>query len=148
MKKLSLDEIKAGALIGEPVPVSIKIMFNDEEAEVDTYIKPFNYETAVASLSAYAEKKESLAGIIASCVTDKKGKPVFTEQQVRQHFNQHLVEAAWQKIYEVNHPKKENKDDGDDAGKSKSSSAKMMKSGLSSLATESAGEPLRPPSEP
>ena len=144
MKKLSLSDIKNGGLVGQPVAVTIKIMHQGEECEFDTHIKPFSYATAVAKFKAYAEEKEQLAGIIATCITDAKGNPVFTEQEVRENFNQQLIELIWGEIHKVNYPKIEK----DDEGKSKPSSVKTTKRGLSSSATESVETPSKPPSTP
>lgn len=102
MKKLSLNDIKSGVLMTEPEQIKVQIKLNGEDAEFDTYILPFSYDTAVAQMKAYGEKKEALAGILASVICDKKGKLIFTETDVRTKFNQALVDAIWTKIVEVN----------------------------------------------
>lgn len=102
MKKLSLKEIKSGALMGKPEHVTVKIKVNGEDAEFDTYIQPFSYNTAVAQMKSYTENKESLAGILASVICDENGKLEFTENEIRTHFNQALVDALWNKIFDVN----------------------------------------------
>lgn len=102
MKKLSLKEIKEGKLIGKPEKVSVQIKVDGEDAEFETYLKPFNYDTAVANFKAFGESREALAGILASCICDESGKLEFTEQEIRQNFNQALVEAIWLKVVEVN----------------------------------------------
>ena len=86
----------------EPEKITVKIKLNGEDVEFDTYILPFSYETAVAEMKAYGEKKEALAGILASVVCDDKGKLAFTEVEIRTKFNQALVNAIWAKIVEVN----------------------------------------------
>jgi len=102
MKKLKIDQIKSGVLIGKPVLATVQIKYEGEDAEFETYIKPFSYETAVANLRAIGEKKEALAGILASCICNEKGEPTFTESEIRQHFNQSLVDTIWAKVVEIN----------------------------------------------
>lgn len=102
MKKLKIDQIKSGILIGKPVFATVQIKYEGEDAEFETYIKPFSYETAVANLRAIGEKKEALAGILSSCICDEKGEATFTEDEIRKHFNQSLVDAIWAKVVEIN----------------------------------------------
>lgn len=102
MKKLSADQIKSGILLGKPEQVTVQVLVNGEESEFTTYIKPFNYQSAVANMKAYGENKEALAGILASCITDEYGVPTFTEDEVRLHFSQALVDIIWVKIVEIN----------------------------------------------
>lgn len=102
MKKLSADQIKSGVLLGKPEQVTVQVLVNGEESEFTTYIKPFNYQSAVANMKAYGENKEALAGILASCITDEDGVPTFTEDEVRLHFSQALVDIIWVKIVEIN----------------------------------------------
>lgn len=102
MKKLTVENITAGQLIGEPQKVEIKVDFNGEERVFETTLKPFSYDTAVAHLRAFGEKKEALAGILASSMLDENGKPQFTEDQVRQYFSQELTNAVWSKLVEIN----------------------------------------------
>lgn len=102
MKKLSLKDIKSGLLMGKPEEITVKIKVGGEDCEFNTFILPFSYDTAVAQLKAFGEKKEALAGILASVICDKDGKLEFTEDDVRTKFNQALVDAIWSKIVEVN----------------------------------------------
>ena len=102
MKKLKIDQIKSGILIGKPVFATVQIKYEGEDAEFETYIKPFSYETAVANLRAMGEQKEALAGILSSCICDEKGEATFTEDEIRKHFNQSLVDAIWAKVVEIN----------------------------------------------
>ena len=102
MGKLTLDTIKSGKLVSEIEKVTVKVNVKGDELEFDTYIKPFSYSTAVAQMKAYGEDKESLAGIISTCICDEKGNLAFTESEVRNNFSQGLVDAVWDKIYEVN----------------------------------------------
>lgn len=102
MKKLTLDEIKAGVLVKGLEKVTVQLKVEGEDAEFDTFVKPFSYATAVAQLKAYGEDKEALAGVLASCLCDETGGLIFTEDDVRKHFSQSLVDAIWEKVYDVN----------------------------------------------
>lgn len=102
MKKLTLKNIKSGMLMGEPEKITVEIKVKGEDCEFDTFILPFSYDTAVAQLKAFGEKKEALAGILASVICDEKGELVFTETEIRKKFNQALVDAIWAKIVEIN----------------------------------------------
>lgn len=101
-KKISIAEIQSGALIGTPVAISVPITLGDDECEFDTHVKPFSYATVVARWNAVGQNKEALAGTIASCICDEKGKLSFTENEVRENFSEELIEALWAKIIEVN----------------------------------------------
>ncbi len=102
MKKIDITEINAGVLITKPQAVTVQIKYNGEDAEFDTFIKPYSYDTAVAKLRAFGENKEALAGILAASICDAEGNLQFTEAQVRQNFSQDLTDALWFKIVEVN----------------------------------------------
>ena len=102
MKKLSLKDIKSGALMGKPEPVAVQIKVNGEVMEFDTHVLPFSYSTAVAQMKAYGENKEALAGVLASVICDDKGNLIFTEDEIRTLFNQALVDAMWTKIVDIN----------------------------------------------
>ena len=134
MKKLSLSEIKSGALLGKPQPITVQIKVDGEDFEFDTHIKPFSYATVVARWKAVGENKEALAGTIASCVCDEAGELQFTEDQVREKFSEQLIEAIWQKIYDVNNI----------GGKSTTKSSEKTSSLQNSPSTESVETPLKP----
>ncbi|MHA3078773.1 phage tail assembly chaperone family protein, TAC [Acinetobacter sp. ANC 5502] len=102
MKKIDITEINAGVLIAKPQAVTVQITYNGEDAEFDTFIKPYSYDTAVAKLRAFGENKEALAGILAASICDAEGNLQFTEAQVRQNFSQDLTDAIWSKVVEVN----------------------------------------------
>ena len=134
MKKLSLSEIKSGALLGKPQPITVQIKVDGEDFEFDTHIKPFSYATVVARWKAVGENKEALAGTIASCVCDEAGELQFTEDQVREKFSEQLIEAVWQKIYDVNNI----------GGKSATTNSEKTNSLQNSPSTESVETPLKP----
>lgn len=114
MKKLTLDQIKSGSLVGQPEFVTIELEVNKEKCEFDTYIKPFSYATAVARMQAYGQNKEALAGIIAGSLYTKEVieiegeedqtlfKPTFTADEVRENFTEPMTDAIWSKIIEIN----------------------------------------------
>ena len=126
-KKISIAEIQSGALIGTPVAISVPITLGDEECEFDTHVKPFSYATVVARWNAVGQNKEALAGTIASCICDEKGKLSFTENEVRENFSEELIEALWAKIIEVNNI----------GGKLKKMSSEKTNSSQNSPSTES-----------
>ena len=88
--------------MGGPEKITVEIKFKGEDCQFDTFILPFSYDTAVAQLKAFGEKKEALAGILASVICDEAGKLVFTEIEIRKKFNQPLTDAIWAKIVEIN----------------------------------------------
>ena len=126
-KKISIAEIQSGALIGTPVAISVPITLGDDECEFDTHVKPFSYATVVARWNAVGQNKEALAGTIASCICDEKGKLSFTENEVRENFSEELIEALWAKIIEVNNI----------GGKLKKMSSEKTNSSQNSPSTES-----------
>lgn len=130
-KKISIAEIQSGALIGTPVAISVPITLGDEECEFDTHVKPFSYATVVARWSAVGQKKEQLAGAIASCVCDETGKLLFTDNDVRANFSEVLIEALWAKIIEVNNI----------GGKLKTTNSEKTNSSQNSPSAESVGTP-------
>lgn len=118
MKKLSIDQIKSGVLIGKPEPITVEVKVDGETCEFDCLIMPFSYATAVAQMQAFGEKKETLAGILASVIVHetteevinernestfiKKFVETFTANDIRERFNQALVDAIWTKVVEIN----------------------------------------------
>ena len=102
MKKLSIAQIKNGECRGAPEFVTVEFKLHGEDTSIDLYILPFGYSTSVAQMQAFGEKKESLAGILASCICDASGTLEFTEDDIRTKFPQSLVEAIWSKVIEVN----------------------------------------------
>lgn len=102
MKKLSIDQIKSGVLVGKPEPITVEVKVYGEMHEFDAYVTPFGYEAAVAQMRAFGEKKEALAGILASVICDESGILVFTEDDIRSKFNQPFIETMWAKVVEIN----------------------------------------------
>ncbi|MDQ8951941.1 phage tail assembly chaperone family protein, TAC [Acinetobacter rudis] len=102
MKKLSIDQIKSGVLVGKPEKITVTVKVHGEEHEFDSYITPFGYEAVIAQMRAFGEKKEALAGILASVMCDENGVLIFTEDDVRSKFNQPFIETMWAKVVEIN----------------------------------------------
>lgn len=102
MKTLSIEQIKSGALVGKPEPITVEVKVHGEMHAFKAYIMPFGYEAAVAQLRAFGQKKEALAGILASVICDEEGVLVFTEEDIRSKFNQPFTEILWDKVVETN----------------------------------------------
>lgn len=102
MKQLTANMITAGKLVLKPQAVSIKIFMDGEECEFKTTLKPFSYETSVAQMRAFGEKRESLADILAVSILNENGEPEFTAEHIRTCFSKELTDAIWNKLVEVN----------------------------------------------
>ena len=100
--RLSIAQIKNGECRGAPEFVTVEFKLHGEDTSIDLYILPFGYSTSVAQMQAFGEKKEALAGMLASVICDKDGKLEFTEKEIRTHFNDTLTDAVWSKIVEIN----------------------------------------------
>jgi len=136
-KKLSLADIKAGILIDTPEKITVEIMVSGEPCEFETHIKIMDYSTAIAQMQANQENKEALASILADCIVDEKGKPEFTEAEIRQHFSKPLIDAVWAEILKKNF-----------LGKvTAKQNLKEKNSGQSLSSTALEAEPLPKPSE-
>ncbi|WP_252715350.1 phage tail assembly chaperone family protein, TAC [Acinetobacter bereziniae] len=102
MKKLSISQIKKGECRGAPELATIEFKLHGEDTSVDFYILPFGYSTSVAQMQAFGEKKEALAGMLASVICDEEGNLIFSEDDVRKLFNDTLTDATWNKVVEIN----------------------------------------------
>ncbi|NUF19342.1 phage tail assembly chaperone family protein, TAC [Acinetobacter baumannii] len=102
MNKLSIEDILSGALVGKPELIEVDIVVNGKPCTFETYIKIMDYDTAKAQMEANTEGREGLASILADCIVTEDGQRIFTEEQVRQKFNKHLIDALWAKILEKN----------------------------------------------
>ncbi|MFX9004046.1 phage tail assembly chaperone family protein, TAC, partial [Acinetobacter baumannii] len=106
-----------------------------------TYIKIMDYDTAKAQMEANTEGREGLASILADCIVTEDGQRIFTEEQVRQKFNKHLIDALWAKILEknflgkLNTPKKssENLSSGRNSSKTGSQEKQLRKQNETSV---------------
>lgn len=134
MKKLTLAEIKSGALVDAPEKIEVEITVKGEPHSFETYIKIMDYSTAVAQMKAGIEKKEALASILADCIVDESGKSEFTEAEIRATFSKPLIDAIWEKIIEKNYLGKVN---------TATTSSKTLNSGQNSSSTASVAKRSR-----
>lgn len=109
--ELSLNSLdKAGAFTGAPVKRSITWKDSGgKEIAMDVYVLRMSYRTAVSDLSSVTGKKDPVAGRIAACITNAKGQPVFTPEDItgeadpsRGPLDGNLTVALLQAIGEVN----------------------------------------------
>lgn len=102
MKEITLDAIKSGALIGKPTEITVELKVKGELRSFTTYLRPYSYSTAVANMTSFSEKREALAGMIATSICDADGNDLVSEDDVRKTFSEALVHALWTKIVEIN----------------------------------------------
>ncbi|SSR05724.1 phage tail assembly chaperone family protein, TAC [Acinetobacter baumannii] len=138
MNKLSIEDILSGALVGKPELIEVDIVVNGKPCTFETYIKIMDYDTAKAQMEANTEGREGLASILADCIVTEDGQRIFTEEQVRQKFNKHLIDALWAKILEKNFLGKLN---------TPKKSSENLSSGRNSSKTGSQEKQLRKPKE-
>ena len=108
--KLGIDTLeKAGAFAGAPVEREISWEQDGEEMTATTFVRKLSYQSAVADIKASKDNRDVVAGRIASCICDKKGKPVFTADDItgesdpeRGPLNHNLTVALLVAISEVN----------------------------------------------
>lgn len=143
--KLSIDELqKAGSFSGAPVEKEVIWEQDGETFTATTYVRKMSYQTAVEDIRAVRTGELTvIAGRIASCICDEKGKPVFTVGDItgeanpeRGPLNNNLTMALLGVIADVN-----------GMGKPGKNSAKKTNSGTSLSSAESADELLTKPSE-
>lgn len=78
IKKLSIEQLKQSAFVGEPVLKTVSFTQDGEECEFDVYVRKMSYQSAVTDGKAWAQDQSILvAGRILSCILDGEGKPVF-----------------------------------------------------------------------
>ncbi|WP_127493071.1 phage tail assembly chaperone family protein, TAC [Acinetobacter calcoaceticus] len=102
MTKLTLDDIKSGALVDVPEKIDVEIMVKGQPRTIETFIKIMDYTTAIAQMAANKAGREGLASILADCIVKENGEPEFTEEQIRKLFNKPLIDAIWEKIVQKN----------------------------------------------
>lgn len=127
------DEIKNKALLDEITPITFEIMYKGELCEIDSFIKPAPYSVTHQRYTEISNNRDAMAPVIAARICDENGKVLFTVKDVRQFFNDHLTDAIWQKIWEVDHPKPKVPEE-------------MTNSGTSLSLPELEAEPLQKPS--
>jgi hypothetical protein len=81
-KKLSLSELKSSGpcYVGKPVPVNVEWSVGDDDYEIDVFVRPFSYSTAVSDLESLRDPdaQSNTAKRIATSVVDESGNPVFS----------------------------------------------------------------------
>lgn len=102
MKEITLDAIKSGDLIGKPTQITVELVVKGELRSFTTYLRPYSYSTAIANMTSFSEKREALAGMIATSICDENGNDLVSEDDVRKKFSEALVHALWIKIVEIN----------------------------------------------
>jgi hypothetical protein len=140
MGNLSLESLtQQGAFTGAPLPREITWESDGEEYTATVYVRRLSYHAAVHDVEAAHGRMDGIAGRIAACIVDDKGKPVFTPQDItgeadpeRGALHRNLTLALLAVIGEVN-----------GLGKSKSRSVTTTSSGTNSSSTASAAEPLK-----
>jgi len=109
--KLSIAELqKINAFCGEPVEREITWMQGEQEYTATVYVRRMSYKTTVSDLQNAKDGSGAvLAGRIASCICDEKGKAVFTVADItgeadpqRGPLDSHLTMALLTVIGEVN----------------------------------------------
>lgn len=80
---LSLDALnKMGAFSGAPVKKQITWESEGEEHVIDVYVRRLSYKTAVSDIRSVKGNDDAVAGRIANCICDDKGKAVFTPADI------------------------------------------------------------------
>lgn len=104
MKKLTLSDIQNGALLSEAKAETIEFVLQGEMVAVDVWIKPLSYQETEQYYQQLRDGNvESIAPEwIAKSIVDEEGKTVFKAAQVRQLFNQQLMNAVLNKIFQLN----------------------------------------------
>ncbi|WKT59105.1 phage tail assembly chaperone family protein, TAC [Microbulbifer thermotolerans] len=108
--ELSIDALQqVGAFTGAPVQRQIRWRQGENEFEATVYVRRLSYKTAVSDLQAARGNGDAVAGRIAACIVDAKGKPVFTPEDItgeadpqRGPLDGNLTVALLQAIGEVN----------------------------------------------
>lgn len=99
-----------GAFTGAPVKRDVTWKTpQGEDVTMEVYVLRMSYRTAVSDLSSVTGKKDPVAGRIAACITNAKGEPVFTPEDItgeadpnRGPLDGNLTVALLQAIGEVN----------------------------------------------
>lgn len=77
--KLGIDTLQeAGAFAGAPVEKEIEWEHGGDKLTATTFVRKMSYQTAVSDIKVGVDNADLIAGRIAACVCDEKGKPVFT----------------------------------------------------------------------
>jgi|SRR5690606_12840817 len=109
MSILSIESLKNGGFVGAPVEREVEWEQNGEQVKATVFVRPMSYQTAREDILSARDKKDSLAGRIASSIVDAEGKPIFTIEDItgeaspdRGPLNVSLTTALLVLISEVN----------------------------------------------
>ena len=82
--KLSIANLKkVGAFTGAPVEKEISWKTNKGQTQTATvYVRPLSYDSAISDIKSATNKGDPIAGRIAACICDEKGKKVFTPKDI------------------------------------------------------------------
>jgi hypothetical protein len=146
-KKLTLDQLKTTKSIfaGRPVPEKVQWSNDGEDYEIDVFVRPYNYDSAVAHLDSLRTGTDTTATRIAYAIVDDAGTPIFTPADITgesgtEHgaMSQEFVMALLGAIYRANHLGKP---------QAQTPSTKKRKRGVSLSATGSVAEQLQKPAK-
>lgn len=140
--ELSINSLqKAGAFSGAPVQKEVTWKQGADDMTATVYVRRLSYHTAISDINSMAGRQDAVAGRIAACIVDGKGKPVFTVKDItgeadpeRGPLDGNLTVALLTAIGEVNN-----------LGKT-TNSASSTNSGTSSSSTASAATASKKPS--
>lgn len=81
---LSIESLaEMGAFTGAPVEKEITWKQGEDELKATVFVRRLSYKSAVADLKAMqSEDLDMVAGRIASCICDEKGKPIFKPEDI------------------------------------------------------------------
>lgn len=104
MKKIDLNDIKQGALLGEAKTETLEFMLHGEKVSVDVRIVQLSYAQTAPYYQALqnGELEKVAAEWVAQSLVDDDGKTLFTAQQVKDNFSYNLLNSAIERILSLN----------------------------------------------
>lgn len=104
MKKIDLNDIKQGALLGEAKTETLEFMLHGEKVSVDVRIVQLSYAQTAPYYQALqnGELEKVAAEWVAQSLVDGEGKQLFTTQQVKDNFSYNLLNSAIERILSLN----------------------------------------------
>lgn len=80
---LTIDSLREmGAFTGAPVEREVTWKHKGQELTATVFVRPLSYKTAVSDIRSMSGESDPVAGRIAACICDEKGKPVFTPEDI------------------------------------------------------------------
>lgn len=122
--KFTLDDVAEGKLVDEPTNTTVEFVYKGKKASVDIIIKALPYDKTEKFLGQLQRGEDVLPIWVAEALIDADGKARFKAEDVRQKFNQTLVNGIYAKLMgEISLPKEtvdsgEFDENGEDLGKS------------------------------